>query len=155
MNQQLSTALADLPNFPMAATKPSPAHSRRCSVCRPPDCIWIELKFIEWVNPTPIAEQFNLYDRDCIYHHAHTPGRPGDAAPEATAQSSNSGSLENQHTPAHLPHSKRPKTPESWSSFRDKMRDPNITSDAKDAIVRERFAQLFTITGPGKPRPPD
>jgi len=71
MNQQISTALAELPNFPMAATKPSAAHSRRCSVCRHPDRIWIELKFIEWHSPTRIAEQFNLYDRDCIYHHAH------------------------------------------------------------------------------------
>ena len=60
MNQQLSTALADLPGFPMAATKPSAAHSRRCSVCRHPDRIWIELKFIEWHSPTRIAEEFDL-----------------------------------------------------------------------------------------------
>jgi hypothetical protein len=71
MNQQISTALADLPNFPMAATKPSAAHSRRCSVCRHPDRIWIELKFIEWHSPTRIAEEFDLYDSDCISHHAH------------------------------------------------------------------------------------
>jgi hypothetical protein len=71
MNQQLSTALADLPGFPMAATKPSDAHSRRCSVCRHPDRIWIELKFIEWHSPTRIAEEFDLYDPDCIRHHAH------------------------------------------------------------------------------------
>jgi len=50
---------------------PSAAHSRRCSVCRHPDRIWIELKFIEWGSPTHIAERFNLCDRDCIYHHAH------------------------------------------------------------------------------------
>jgi uncharacterized protein YhaN len=71
MNQQISTALAELPGFPMAATKPSAAHSRRCSICRHPDRIWIELKFIEWGSPLRIAEEFELYDRDCIYHHAH------------------------------------------------------------------------------------
>jgi hypothetical protein len=71
MNQQLSASLADLPGFPMAATKPAPAHSRRCSVCRHPDRVWIELKFIEWHSPARIAEQFDLYDPDCIYHHAH------------------------------------------------------------------------------------
>jgi hypothetical protein len=71
MDQQISTALAELPGFPMAATKPSAAHSRRCSVCNHPDRIWIELKFIEWRSPTKIAQEFDLYDRDSIYHHAH------------------------------------------------------------------------------------
>jgi hypothetical protein len=210
MNQQLATALADLPGFPMAATKPALAHSRRCSVCRHPDRIWIELKFIEWDSPTQIAEQFNLYDPDCIYHHAHATNlfelrrrnilciyehllerikqthitshglmraidrmehtlrsrlpnptaeiettitrdaelifapqaalgeddqgyeeqdqsthqqgdaeakdgqrsQSGDAAPESVPQSSNSGSLQRQHTPAQVPDSKQPEPPE-------------------------------------------
>jgi hypothetical protein len=71
MTQQISTSLAELPGFPVAVTNPSAAHSRRCAVCRHPDRIWIELKFIEWYNPTLIAEEFELYDRDMIYHHAH------------------------------------------------------------------------------------
>jgi hypothetical protein len=105
MNQQLSTALAELPGFPMAATKPSAAHSRRCSVCHHPDRIWIELKFIEWHRPTRIAE----------------------------AKSANSDPQQHQHTPAQVPHSKQPKTPESWLSIRQKMIDPNITEEQKDA----------------------
>jgi hypothetical protein len=242
MNQQISTALADLPNFPMAATKPSAAHSRRCSVCRHPDRIWIELKFIEWHSPTRIAEQFELYDPDCISHHAHATNlyqlrlrnilciyqhilerslethitshgvmlaidrleravrsqlpnpatelettltrdteltfvpkstwgendkgneeqtqnepkdsQPGNPAPETAAQAGNSDSGQNQHTPAQVPHSKRAKTPESRSSFRDQMRDPNLTSEAKSAIVHEHFAQFYRMTGPPKRKPP-
>jgi hypothetical protein len=60
MNQQISASLAELPGFPMAATKPSANHSRKCSVCRHPDRIWIELKFIEWYSPTRIDEEFDL-----------------------------------------------------------------------------------------------
>jgi len=55
----------------MAATKPSAAHSRRCTVCNHPDRIWIDLDFIEWASPTRIAMEFDLYDRDSIYRHAH------------------------------------------------------------------------------------
>jgi hypothetical protein len=71
MNQQIATALAELPGFPMAATQPSAAHSRKCCVCHHPDRVWIELKFIEWDSPTRIADEFELYDTDCIYRHAH------------------------------------------------------------------------------------
>ena len=74
MDQQISASLAEIPGFPMAATKPSAAHSRRCSVCHHPDRIWIELKFIEWNSPTRIAKEYGLYDRDSIYHHAHATG---------------------------------------------------------------------------------
>jgi hypothetical protein len=249
MNQQLATALADLPGFPMAATKPAPAHSRRCSVCRHPDRIWIELKFIEWDSPTQIAEQFDLYDPDCIYHHAHasnlfelrrrnilciyehllerikqTPitshglmlaidrmertlrsrqpdpateiettitrdaelifdpqsawgendqdyeeqdqgahqqgdaetnsGEPDNATPESAAQSSNSGSLERQHTPAHTPHSKQPKTPEPRRSLRERLAAPNLTAEDRAEIINENYRRLFSITGPEKRKPP-
>src|SRR5271170_852788 len=71
IDQQLSPSLTEVPDFPMAATRPSAAHSRRCSICHHPDRIWIELKFLEWDSPTHIAQEFDLYDRDCIYHHAH------------------------------------------------------------------------------------
>jgi hypothetical protein len=74
MNQQISTSLTEVPGFPIAATMPSAAHSRRCTVCHHPDRIWIELKFIEWGSPTRIAEEFELYDCDSIYHHAHATG---------------------------------------------------------------------------------
>ena len=74
MNQQIYPSLAEIPGFPIAATKPSAAHSRRYSVCHHPDRIWIELKFIELFSPTHIAEQYDLYDRDSIYHHAHATG---------------------------------------------------------------------------------
>jgi hypothetical protein len=74
MNQQISPPLAEVPGFPVAATKPSAPHSRRCSVCHHPDRIWIELKFIEWNSPSLIADEFDLYDRDSIYHHAHATG---------------------------------------------------------------------------------
>ena len=71
---QIFPSLAEVPNFPITATKPSAAHSRKCSVCHHPDRIWIELKFIEWNSPTRIAREYGLYDRDSIYHHAHATG---------------------------------------------------------------------------------
>ncbi len=74
IDDSISPSLAEVPNFPMVATKASAAHSRRCSVCHHPDRIWIELKFIEWISPTRIAREYGLYDRDCIYHHAHATG---------------------------------------------------------------------------------
>jgi hypothetical protein len=74
IDDQVSRSLAEVPNFPITATKPSAAHSRRCSVCHHPDRIWIELKFIEWNSPTRIAREYGLYDRDSIYHHAHATG---------------------------------------------------------------------------------
>ena len=74
IEQPVSPSLAEVPNFPMVATKASAAHSRRCSICHHPDRIWIELKFIEWISPTRIAREYGLYDRDAIYHHAHATG---------------------------------------------------------------------------------
>lgn len=71
MNQQISPSLAEITGFPVAVTKPCAAHSHRCTICHHPDRIWIELKFLEWGSPTYIAQEFDLYDRDCIYHHAH------------------------------------------------------------------------------------
>jgi hypothetical protein len=113
MSQQLPTALADLPGFPMAANKPSAAHSRRRTVCRDPDRIWVELKFIEGSSPSRIAE----------------------------AKSANSHFPENQHTPAQVPHSKQPKTPESWLSIIQKMMDPLATEEQNDAAFQELLAR--------------
>jgi hypothetical protein len=252
MNQQISTALADLPNFPITATKPSAAHSRRCSVCRHPDRIWIELKFIEWHSPTRIAEQFELYDPDCISHHAHAtnlyqlrlrnilciyqhilerslethitshgvmlaidrlersarsrlpnpaaelettltrdtelsyapksawgehdegneerdasdhqqsdpgandgqPGRPVDAAPESVPQPANSDSSENQHTPAQVPDSKQPKTPESRRSVKNKMPDSPPTSEIQFTQLHRRIPYFPIRIIPDKLKPP-
>jgi hypothetical protein len=253
MNQQISTALAELPNFPMAATKPSAAHSRRCSVCRHPDRIWIELKFIEWHSPTRIAEQFNLYDRDCIYHHAHAtnlyqlrlrnilciyqhilerafetpitshgimlaiarlertirsqlpnpaaglettltretelsyvpksawgehdqgneeqdasghqqrdpganggqPGRSVESAPESIPQPANSDYLESQYTPAQVPDSKQPETPESRPSVKNKMPDSAPTPEIKFAQLLHRTPYFPIRIIPDKLKPPD
>ena len=74
IDDQVSRSLAEVPGFPITATKPSAAHSRRCSFCHHPDRIWIELQFIEWNSPTRITREYGLYDRDSIYDHAHATG---------------------------------------------------------------------------------
>jgi hypothetical protein len=247
MNQQIATALAELPGFPMAATQPSAAHSRKCCVCHHPDRVWIELKFIEWDSPTRIADEFELYDTDCIYRHAHAtnlfeqrrrnilciyehilerfehtvttnrdlmtavgrieravrsrlpnpaaeiaatitretrlifdpksdseedqgcgaepeeadeeqedyePGQLGDSGPESVSPVADSDLPERQHTPAHLPHSKRPKLPESRQSFINKMRDPETTTTTKLAQLREQVDYLASTKRPDKSKPP-
>jgi hypothetical protein len=109
MNQELSTALADLPGSSTAATKPSAAPSRKCGVGRHPDRIWIELKSVEWHSPTRIAE----------------------------AKSANSEAQQRQHSPAQVPHSRLPKTPEYWLSVSQKMMDPNLTEEQTDAAFQK------------------
>jgi len=80
--------------------------------------------------------------------------RPVLATPETVPQSANFDSLQRQHTPAHVPHSKQAKTPESGRSLRDRLRDSSLTEEDKAALVRENFVGIFSITGPASSNRP-
>jgi hypothetical protein len=116
MNQQPSTALAELPGFPMAATKPTLTRQT-------------ELIF----NPKSESE----YGEDEEDEEEEKEAEPEESdrsvasARETAPESSNSDSQQRQYTPAHVRDSKGPKKLDSRHSFRNKMRDPETTAETK------------------------
>jgi hypothetical protein len=49
-------------------------HLRRCTICRHPQCYFIELDFIDWRSPAAISKRYGIRDRASLYRHAHATG---------------------------------------------------------------------------------
>jgi hypothetical protein len=83
------------------------------------------------------------------------PGRSVESAPESVPQPAHSDFLESQYTPAQVPDSKQPETPESRPSVENKMPDSHPTPEIKFTQLLHRTPYFPIRIIPDKLKPPD
>jgi hypothetical protein len=49
-------------------------HQRCCTICKHPQCFFIELDFLDWRSPAAISKRYGIHDRASLYRHAHATG---------------------------------------------------------------------------------
>jgi hypothetical protein len=108
-------------------------------------------------GPQSESEEDDEYEdqQDDEEREANERGQSVDSGRESASQLADSESPQRQYTPTHVPDSKQPEMPESRHSFRNKMMDPETTTETKFAQLRQQIAYLTTTNEPDKLKPSD